>query len=40
LKPRRKEIDELRKLAQQVPVTLIFAARDECHNEAVVLLHR
>jgi uncharacterized protein YeaO (DUF488 family) len=44
LKSRRKEIHELRSLAQQAPVTLIFAARDEGHNEAVVLrdvlLHR
>jgi uncharacterized protein YeaO (DUF488 family) len=32
-----KEIDELRSLARRGPVTLVFAARDESHNEAVVL---
>jgi len=30
-------MQELRALARQQPVTLIFAARDEAHNEAVVL---
>jgi uncharacterized protein YeaO (DUF488 family) len=30
-------IDELRALAREHQVTLIFAARDEVHNEAVVL---
>jgi uncharacterized protein YeaO (DUF488 family) len=30
-------LDELRALARAQPVTLIFAARDEAHNEAVVL---
>jgi uncharacterized protein YeaO (DUF488 family) len=30
-------MDELRGLAREQPVTLIFAARDEAHNEAVVL---
>ena len=30
-------MDELRALARARPVTLIFAARDEAHNEAVVL---
>ena len=32
-----KEIDELHSLARQGPVTLVFAARDKLHNEAVVL---
>ena len=31
-----KEIDELQTLARQRPITLVFAARDELHNEAVV----
>ncbi|HWI28420.1 MAG TPA: DUF488 family protein [Stellaceae bacterium] len=30
-------LDEVRALARQRPVTLLFAARDETHNEAVVL---
>jgi uncharacterized protein YeaO (DUF488 family) len=30
-------MEELRALARGQPVTLIFAARDEAHNEAVVL---
>jgi uncharacterized protein YeaO (DUF488 family) len=32
-----KEIDELRTLARQRPITLVFAAHDELHNEAGVL---
>ena len=32
-----EEIGELRTLARRSPITLIFAARDELHNEAVVL---
>jgi len=32
-----KEIDELQTLARRRPITLVFAARDELHNEAVVL---
>jgi len=32
-----KEIGELQTLARRSPITLIFAARDELHNEAVVL---
>lgn len=32
-----KEIDELQTLARQRPITLVFAAHDELHNEAVVL---
>src|SRR5260370_25429299 len=31
-----KEIDELQTLARRRPITLVFAARDELHNEAVV----
>lgn len=30
-------VDELREMARNGPVTLIYAARDERHNEAVVL---
>jgi uncharacterized protein YeaO (DUF488 family) len=30
-------VDELRELARGGPVTLIFAAHDEAHNDAVVL---
>jgi len=44
LKEHHKEIEELRSLARRGPITLIFAARDSTHNEAVVLrdllLHR
>src|SRR6202007_138750 len=32
-----KEIDELQAMARRRPITLVFAARDELHNEAVVL---
>jgi uncharacterized protein YeaO (DUF488 family) len=32
-----KEIDELQTLARRRPITLVFAAHDELHNEAVVL---
>jgi uncharacterized protein YeaO (DUF488 family) len=32
-----KEIDELHNLARRSPITLVFAARDELHNEAIVL---
>ncbi len=31
------ELDRLRRLAQQGRVTLVFAAHDESHNDAVVL---
>ena len=31
--------DELKKLAHQGNITLIYAARDQVHNEAVVLQH-
>ncbi|MEO8921614.1 MAG: DUF488 family protein [Caldimonas sp.] len=29
--------DQLRELAQQGPVTLVYSAHDEIHNDAVVL---
>ncbi|MGE0630440.1 MAG: DUF488 domain-containing protein [Hyphomicrobiaceae bacterium] len=32
-----ERMDELRKLAQHDPITLIYAARDREHNEAVIL---
>jgi len=31
------QLDELRELARQGTVTLVFAARDQRHNDAVVL---
>ena len=31
------QLDELRALAQQSPVTLVFVARDELYNQAVAL---
>ena len=34
---RRDRLDELRTLAQKGRITLVFAARDEAHNDAVVL---
>lgn len=37
LKEHRTEIDELRGLARHRLITLVYAARDEAHNEAVVL---
>lgn len=33
----REEIRDLRRLARSGPVTLIYSARDERHNDAVVL---
>jgi uncharacterized protein YeaO (DUF488 family) len=33
----RAELDRLRKLARQGPLTLVFSAHDEAHNDAVVL---
>lgn len=35
--PAREKLDELRSLAQAGPVTLVFAAKDTEHNNAVVL---
>ena len=37
LKARPEAVEALHALARQGPVTLVFAARDEAHNEAVVL---
>lgn len=37
LRRREKEIERLRALARTGPVTLVFGARDEAHNDAVVL---
>ena len=34
-----EQLDELRRLAHKGPVTLVFGARDEEHNDAVVLRH-
>ena len=31
------ELAELRRLARQGPITLVYSARDEAHNDAVVL---
>ena len=33
----RDRLDELRALARRGPITLVFAAHDEIHNDAVVL---
>jgi uncharacterized protein YeaO (DUF488 family) len=33
----RDRLDELRTLAQKGPITLVFSAHDEAHNDAVVL---
>ncbi|HKU86467.1 MAG TPA: DUF488 domain-containing protein [Casimicrobiaceae bacterium] len=37
LRSQREAIAELRALARQGTVTLVYAARDEAHNDAVVL---
>jgi uncharacterized protein YeaO (DUF488 family) len=37
LRQRPELIEEIRKAARSGPVTLIYAARDEAHNDAVVL---
>lgn len=37
LKQHPEELSELRALAHKEPITLLFAARDEQHNDAVVL---
>ena len=37
LKHNAEAVETLHALARQGPVTLLFAARDEAHNEAVVL---
>jgi uncharacterized protein YeaO (DUF488 family) len=36
--PARTALAELRKLPRSRPVTLLYAARDEAHNNAVALL--
>jgi uncharacterized protein YeaO (DUF488 family) len=33
----RRRLDELLQMASQGPVTLVYSARDEKHNDAVVL---
>jgi uncharacterized protein YeaO (DUF488 family) len=38
LREREALLEELRGLARQGPVTLVFGARDERHNDAVALL--
>jgi uncharacterized protein YeaO (DUF488 family) len=37
LASRAEQLDELRAIARKGPLTLVFAARDELHNQAVVL---
>ncbi|MFZ0149013.1 MAG: DUF488 family protein [Xanthobacteraceae bacterium] len=37
LKEHQKELNELRGLARHGSITLVYAARDQAHNEAVVL---
>ena len=37
LQHNQEPLDRLRELARQGPVTLVFSARDETHNDAVVL---
>jgi uncharacterized protein YeaO (DUF488 family) len=37
LKSRAASLDELRKIAGERPLTLVYSARDEQHNQAVVL---
>lgn len=37
LKEHQKELNELRGLARHGAITLVYAARDQAHNEAVVL---
>ena len=37
LEQKRDRIDELRALARSGPITLVFAAHDQAHNDAVVL---
>lgn len=37
LKARKKELAELRTLSKKKTVTLLFGAKDEAHNQAVVL---
>ena len=37
LQDHAEELDEIRRLARRNRITLVYAARDELHNEAVVL---
>lgn len=37
IREHRQEFEALRTLTQEGPVTLVYAARDETHNDAVVL---
>lgn len=37
IKEQREEFERLRNLALNGPITLVYAARDETHNDAVVL---
>lgn len=37
LSARRERLEELRRLARSGPLTIVYAARDEEHNNAVVL---
>jgi uncharacterized protein YeaO (DUF488 family) len=37
IREHREELRELRRLAADGPVTLVYSARDEVHNDAVVL---
>jgi uncharacterized protein YeaO (DUF488 family) len=37
LRQRSDQLDQLRDLARQGPITLVYAAHDERHNDAVVL---
>lgn len=37
LRSHQKQLDELRELARHGVVTLVYAARDQAHNDAVVL---
>jgi uncharacterized protein YeaO (DUF488 family) len=37
LRRRPDQLDRLRDLARKGPITLVYAARDELHNDAVVL---
>jgi uncharacterized protein YeaO (DUF488 family) len=39
LKHHGEQLDELLRMARKGPVTLVFGARDEEHNDAVVLKH-
>jgi uncharacterized protein YeaO (DUF488 family) len=40
LRGKREQLGELRDLAKKGPVTLVYAAHDEAHNNAIVLRDR